>query len=60
MTITIDRSTPDNENFWKTVEATARTVDAWPEWKKQYVVAAVSEEETNSEHSAATNGMTLL
>jgi hypothetical protein len=31
-----DCSSPEKENFWKSVEAAAKEVERWPTWKQQY------------------------
>ncbi len=34
MAVKKDRSTPENRAFWDAVAEAARTVEAWPPWKK--------------------------
>ena len=32
-----DRSTPEKEKFWTSVEAAVEEIRSWPEWKQSYI-----------------------
>jgi len=32
-----DRSTPEKEKFWKSIEAAIEEIRSWPEWKQSYI-----------------------
>jgi hypothetical protein len=32
-----DRSTPEKEKFWKSIEAAVEEIRSWPEWKQNYI-----------------------
>ncbi len=34
MTVKKDKSTPENREFWAAVTTAAKTVEAWPAWKR--------------------------
>ncbi len=42
-----DRSTPEKEKFWTSVEAAIEEIRSWPEWKQSYISPLLLEDKGN-------------
>jgi len=50
-----DRSTPEKEKFWTSVEAAVEEIRSWPEWKQSYISPLLLEDKQNGERQPTTS-----